>query len=98
MTVLSLVIIFSSILAIMAIDIPGVQVGANLQARGYVAGVLSMIAAGSLLPTATLSVVTKVGIPLQQTTTSWESWRTITSKRNIESNKHSLHWNRFSHQ
>jgi len=70
MTVLSLVIIFSSILAIMAIDIPGMQVGANIQARGYVAGILSIIAAGNLSPTATLSVVTKVGTPLQQQTTT----------------------------
>jgi len=70
MIVLSLVIILSSILAIIAIDIPGVQVGANIQPRGYVAGILGMVVAASPSPTATLSVVANLGTPLQQTTTA----------------------------
>lgn len=76
MTVLSLVIILSSLLAIMAIDIPGVQVEAGLKPRGYVAGILNVAMAGTTSPTTTLSVATststmvgKVGVPLHQTTT-----------------------------
>lgn len=78
MAVLSLVIILSSILAIMAIDVPGGQIAANIQPRGYVAGILSMVVAGTPSPTTSLSVVTslststtvgKVGVPLHQTTT-----------------------------
>src|SRR5438552_2006915 len=69
MTILSLVIILPFILAIMAIDIPGVQVGANIQPRGYVAGILGMVVTTSLSPTATLSVVANLGTPFQQTTT-----------------------------
>ena len=67
MSVLSLVIIFSSLLAIMAIGMPDVPVGANIQARGYIAGIMALAASPS--PTATPSVVPKVGIPIQQTTT-----------------------------